>query len=100
MVFPKYLTGLTLVYAESYWSPAANSFVFITHARHPILKMWVNITPNCLYNHSKEKENCKIVTVKNVKNLHTTKAIERGQELFVDYTKDLDLEQPNEDWNL
>jgi SET domain-containing protein len=77
-----------------------NTFVFITHARHPKLRMWVNITPNCLYNHSKEKENCKIVTVKNAKNLHTIKEVEKGQELFVDYTKDMDLEQPKENWYL
>ena len=59
---------------------------------------WINLIPNNQYNHSKEKENCKIVTKGLTKGVITTKHIPSGQELLVDYTKDKDLEQPQSGW--
>tara|TARA_Y100000114_G_C11753134_1_gene325468 strand:+ start:1896 stop:2195 length:300 start_codon:yes stop_codon:yes gene_type:complete len=72
--------------------------IHVTHIWDYEHKMWVNIKPNCMYNHSKEKENCEINTRQDLKILVASKNIESGKELFVDYTKDKDLEQPEEDW--
>jgi len=77
----------------------ADTFVWNTHLTFPEIKgLWINITPNCLYNHSKKYENCKIVTSGDVKSLYTIKKIKAGEELFIDYTKDRELEQPEEQW--
>jgi len=59
---------------------------------------WINLTPNNQYNHSKERENCKIVTDGLTKGLVTLRNIIAGEELLVDYTKDLELEQPEPGW--
>ena len=59
---------------------------------------WINLTPNCLYNHSKTKANCLSQTNGKWKILVADKDIKQGEELLVDYTKDTDLEQPREDW--
>ena len=73
--------------------------VLVTHVWNDKYRDWVNVNPNCLYNHSKINENSEIKTEKERhKTLHTTKDIKEGEELFVDYTKDLDLEQPEEGW--
>ena len=73
--------------------------------------MWINIKPNCSYNHSKDNENCSSVTrsissiidgeeipTRQIKFLVTLCDIKKGEELLVDYTKDPDLEQPQEGW--
>jgi len=76
-----------------------NTFICDTHFLSPhVPGLWINITPNCLYNHSKKYENCKIVTSGDVKSLYTIKKIKAGEELFIDYTKDRELEQPEEQW--
>jgi len=59
---------------------------------------WVNLIPNNQYNHSKENENCKIVTDCLTKGLVTIRDVCAGEELLVDYTKDYELEQPDDDW--
>tara|TARA_A100001201_G_scaffold98282_1_gene84713 strand:+ start:132 stop:545 length:414 start_codon:yes stop_codon:yes gene_type:complete len=59
----------------------------------------INLVPNSDYNHSKDNENCKIITDNNIKYLVATKDINEGQEIFVDYTKDFDLEQPGTAWS-
>ena len=64
---------------------------------------WINITPNCLYNHSIVNENCKIKTITNeygvkYKQMFALRDIKEGEEIFVDYTKDSDLEQPQRNW--
>ena len=73
--------------------------------------LWINVKPNCSYNHSVDNENCSSVT-KNVVNvvggeeapaqkikfLVALSDIKKGEELLVDYTKDRDLEQPQEGW--
>ena len=58
---------------------------------------WVNIKPNCMYNHSKNA-NCESVTEGRSKILVSTKKIQIGEEILVDFTKDKDLEQPQEGW--
>ena len=59
---------------------------------------WINLTPNCLYNHSKDGANCVSQTNGKWKVLIAVRDIQDGEELLVDYTKDPDLEQPQEDW--
>ena len=73
--------------------------------------MWMNINWNCLYNHSKTKENCEVKDQNDftnevdlpkgwkVKYLKTIRNVNKGEELFVDYTKQSELEQPEEQWN-
>ena len=63
-----------------------------------ISSSWINLTPNNQNNHSKERENCKIVTDGLTKGLVTLRNIIAGEELLVDYTKDLELEQPEPGW--
>ena len=58
---------------------------------------WINIKPNCMYNHS-VNANCKSVTVLHQKFLVSVKNIGEGEEFLVDFTKDRDLEQPEEGW--
>ena len=71
--------------------------LFETHIRNSD-GWWTNLTPNCLYNHSKSKANCISKTDGKVKFLMTRRDIKEGEELLVDYTKDADLEQPREGW--
>ena len=79
--------------------------LFITHMRDPDWSEdmpedwsgWVNLTPNCMYNHSKAA-NCISKTEGRRKFLVTKKDIKSGEEILVDYTEDLDLEQPQENW--
>lgn len=68
-----------------------------THFRH-IKYGWINLVPNYKYNHSKINENCKIVTENNTKFLVAIRDLSPDEEIFVDYTKDLDLEQPMNGW--
>jgi hypothetical protein len=59
---------------------------------------WINIKPNCMYNHS-INANCKSVTTSRHKLLVSIGDIKRGEEFLVDFTKDKDLEQPQEGWS-
>ena len=59
--------------------------------------MWTNLSPNFLYNHSYDP-NCASITKGKIKYLVTLRDIASGEELLVDYTQDLDLEQPQSDW--
>jgi len=68
-----------------------------THARDVEIG-WINLTPNYKYNHSKINENCKMVTENNTKFLVSLRDLSVGEEIFVDYAKDLDLEQPIDGW--
>ena len=77
---------------------AHGKVLHVTHFWNHKHKMWANIQPNCMYNHSKEKENCEIHTRHNLKILVASRYIISGEELFVDFTKDKDLEQPEQDW--
>jgi|TARA_R110000824_G_scaffold36926_1_gene114077 SET domain-containing protein len=60
--------------------------------------IWINVKPNCMYNHSKLNENSELKTIDRAKILVTLKDIKAGEEIFVDFTKDKDLEQPEGDW--
>tara|TARA_R110000824_G_scaffold9415_3_gene42080 strand:+ start:894 stop:1208 length:315 start_codon:yes stop_codon:yes gene_type:complete len=62
------------------------------------MKIWGNMKPNCLYNHSKTNANCASKTRNRFKFLVSSRDIEKGEELLVDYTKDKDLQQPKEGW--
>ena len=62
-----------------------------------IMRMWINIKPNHMYNHS-IKANCLSTTKGNVKYLVALGDLKKGDELLVDYTKDKDLEQPQKGW--
>jgi len=81
-----------------------NTTLHVTHVHKELVdytgisSSWINLTPNNQYNHSKERENCKIVTDGLTKGLVTLRNIIAGEELLVDYTKDLELEQPEPGW--
>ena len=61
-------------------------------------KVWYQVFPiGIFYNHSK-KPNCVIKTKDNVNLLIANEDINKNEELVVDYTKQLYLEQPREDW--
>ena len=75
----------------------ANKVLFETHKKTSGALEWINLTPNCSYNHS-EKPNCHSLTLGDYKYLVTLRKIENGEELLVDYKKDKDLEQPEEGW--
>ena len=77
---------------------AADVTLFETHVMGPA-GVWVNISPNCQYNHSKKNTNCRSETRGRFKFLITIREIEKGEELLVDFTKDPDLEQPQEGWS-
>jgi hypothetical protein len=81
--------------------------LFITHMRDPNWAKdmpdnwygWINLKPNCMYNHSDSNANCISKTEGKIKILVAQRSIKNGDELLVDYTKDNDLEQPKENWN-
>ena len=74
-------------------------FIHVTHVWTSKYNTWANVKPNCMYNHSKKKENSLSKTIDdNTKILVALKDIMAGEEIFVDFTKDKDLEQPEEDW--
>jgi len=75
----------------------ANKVLFETHRKTSGDLKWLNLVPNCGYNHSTEP-NCHSLTLGDYKYLVTLKEISEGEELLVDYTKDKDLEQPKEGW--
>ena len=72
--------------------------LFITHMKAPEIEgVWINLNPNCMYNHSKAA-NCISKTEGGRKFLVTKTGIKTGEEILVDYTEDLDLEQPQKNW--
>ena len=75
----------------------ANKVLFETHKKTSGALEWINLIPNCSYNHS-AKPNCHSLTLGDYKYLVTLRKIEYGAELLVDYKKDKDLEQPEEGW--
>ena len=75
----------------------ANKVLFETHKKTSGAFEWLNLVPNCSYNHSNEP-NCRSLTLGDFKYLVTLREVKEGEELLVDYTKDKDLEQPQEGW--
>ena len=75
----------------------ANQVLFETHKKMSGNLEWLNLSPNCGYNHSTEP-NCHSLTLGDYKYLVTLREISEGEELLVDYNKDKDLEQPQEGW--
>jgi hypothetical protein len=75
----------------------ANAVLFETHRKTSGALKWANLIPNCSYNHS-FKPNCQSLTLGDFKYLVTLREIKEGEELLVDYSKDKDLEQPQEGW--
>ena len=75
----------------------ANKVLFETHKKTGGALKWLNLVPNCGYNHS-ATPNCHSLTLGDYKYLVTLREIEEGEELLVDYTKDGDLEQPKKGW--
>ena len=55
------------------------------------------MTTHGYYNHSKNP-NCVIETKDNINIIIANEDIQGGEELTADYTKQLDLEQPEKDW--
>ena len=78
----------------------ANKELFQTHVMDgpAFANVWVNMKPNCSYNHSKVNANCISSTRGKFKFLLSVRDIKKGEELLADYTKDKDLEQPQEGW--
>ena len=66
------------------------------HVHHPE-HGWVNIKPNYRFNHS-ESPNCEIVHIDNFNYLYSSRRIEEGEELLVDYRKHKEVGQPEEGW--
>jgi len=61
-------------------------------------RVWYQVFPiGIFYNHSKTP-NCIVKIEDNVNLLVANGDIEKDEELTVDYTKQLHLEQPKEDW--
>ena len=61
-------------------------------------RVWYQVFPiGIFYNHS-ITPNCIVTTDDNVNLVVTNRDIEKDEELTVDYTKQLHLEQPKEDW--
>ena len=61
-------------------------------------RVWYQVFPiGIFYNHS-ITPNCIVTTDDNVNLLVANRDIEKNEELTVDYTKQLHLEQPKEDW--
>jgi len=61
-------------------------------------RVWYQVFPiGIFYNHSKNP-NCIVKTENNINLLVTNRDIEKDEELTVDYTKQLYLEQPTGDW--
>jgi len=61
-------------------------------------RVWYQVFPiGIFYNHSLEP-NCIVKIEDNVNLLVANRDIEKDEELTVDYTKQLHLEQPKEDW--
>ena len=75
----------------------ANAVLFETHRKTSGALKWANLIPNCSYNHS-SSPNCQSLTLGDFKYLVTLVEIKEGEELLVDYSKDKDLEQPQEGW--
>ena len=75
----------------------ANAVLFETHRKTSGALKWANLIPNCSYNHS-SSPNCQSLTLGDFKYLVTLVEIKEGEELLVDYSKDQDLEQPQEGW--
>ena len=75
----------------------ANVVLFETHRKTSGALKWINLVPNCGYNHS-TTPNCHSLTLGDFKYLVTLREVKEGEELLVDYTKDKDLEQPQEGW--
>ena len=76
---------------------AANKVLFETHKKTSGALEWLNLVPNCGYNHS-TTPNCHSLTLGDFKYLVTLREVEEGDELLVDYRKDRDLEQPKKGW--
>tara|TARA_B100000579_G_C22740594_1_gene808903 strand:- start:271 stop:579 length:309 start_codon:yes stop_codon:yes gene_type:complete len=81
---------------------AKGELITKTHYYHKGFRLWVNIKPDCMYNHSIKNANCESITKKSRLNaskyLHAIKRIKKNEELLVNFFKDLDLEQPETDW--
>tara|TARA_Y100001963_G_scaffold121626_1_gene170362 strand:+ start:626 stop:922 length:297 start_codon:yes stop_codon:yes gene_type:complete len=61
-------------------------------------RVWYQVFPiGIFYNHSSEP-NCVVNTDDNVNLVVANRDIEKNEELTVDYTKQLHLEQPRGDW--
>ena len=75
----------------------ANVVLFETHRKTSGALKWINLVPNCGYNHS-TTPNCHSLTLGDFKYLVTLREVEKGEELLVNYRKDRDLEQPKKGW--
>ena len=71
----------------------------LKHIKRRAALKWLNLIPNCSYNHSVEA-NCHSLTLGDYKYLVTLREIGVGEELLVDYNKDKDLEQPKKEWDI
>ena len=75
----------------------ANKVLFETHKKTSGAFEWLNLVPNCSYNHSNEP-NCRSLTLGDFKYLVTLNEVQEGEELVVDYRKDRDLKQTKKSW--
>ena len=74
----------------------AGDIVGVSHVTYD--RVWYQVFPiGIFYNHSLEP-NCIVTVDDNVNLVVTNRDIDKDEELTVDYTKQLHLEQPKEDW--
>ena len=74
----------------------AGDIVGVSHVSYD--RVWYQVFPiGIFYNHSLEP-NCIVTMDDNVNLVVANRDIDKDEELTVDYTKQLHLEQPKEDW--
>ena len=74
-----------------------NAFIHDTHVWSNMADSYINLKPNCKYNHS-INPNCKVRKAGNMMKLESIMSIKKGDELLVDYNQNPDIELPQEDW--
>jgi|TARA_R100001163_G_C5042124_1_gene180046 SET domain-containing protein len=76
---------------------ANRTFIHDTHIWSNMANSYINLKPNCMYNHS-TKPNCKVSKTGNRIRLESITSIKKGDELLVNYNQNPDIELPQEDW--
>ena len=59
---------------------------------------WINLIPNCKFNHSNLNANCKLVENNRYKELVSLRRINKDEEILMDYNTCPEIELPEEGW--
>jgi len=68
-----------------------------THLNHEEYG-WINLIPNCEFNHSKLKANCILSESENFKELVAITSIKKDEEILVNFNTCPEIEPPEEGW--